>query len=164
MIKAVIELSCHSDRAEPQISHHLPSYTSVNHGPARLSQHGHGGMARERPSSLFILIHRKNTFCTPPPNKKNERNKQKICSIKSDKQPGLTCAGLSFLPCRSGSLSLTLVPSWSLKQRFASSPSHPLPTHSPSEPPVNTETVNAAQTASTASTLCTDLLYSPQPA
>lgn len=38
-----------------------------------------------------------------------------------------------------------LLLSWSLQQRFDSSPSHPLPTLSPTEPPVNTEALNAAQ-------------------
>lgn len=41
---------------------------------------------------------------------------------------------LSLLSYRSGSSSVMLLHSWSLKQRFDSSPSHPLPALSPSEP------------------------------
>lgn len=99
MMKTVIELSCHSGG----LSHKSP-ITCLLHlqklRTAHLSQRGRDGMwwgARGRIQLLcqcgFPITHRirMHTFYTSA-----VLQNQKKCSVKSDEQPGLICAGLSF--------------------------------------------------------------------
>lgn len=148
-MKAVIELSCHSDGWATNLW--SPAfYTSKNHGPHAsvsvdvMGCRGGGSCA----SVVFSITHRlwmhiftTAVLQTPP---------QKTCNVKSDKQPELICAGLSFCflcshidrddhrwccyPPGPSSRDLTHL----LLILFQ--PSAPL------SPPVNTETLNAAQT------------------
>ena len=171
-MKAVIELSCHSGGLSHKSVITCLLYTSKHHRPhASVSVDVTGCPGGE--IRLLSQCGKQNPGCTHFYTRcvtKAKHNQKKICSVQSDMQPGLICAGLSFFFLSSRIDRDDHRWCWNLPGPSSRDLTHlPLILFPPSVPvsqPVNTQTLNAAQTVREEPQHASHTLHSPtvQPA
>lgn len=171
-MKAVIELSCHSGGLSHKSVITCLLYTSKHHrlhASVSVDVTGCPGGKDPAPKPMWQTESGMHTFLYKMCYESKTQPK-KICSVQSDMQPGLICAGLSFFflssridrddhrwccnPPGPSSRDLTHLP------LILFQPSVPV------SPPVNTQTLNAAQTVREEPQHASHTLHSPtvQPA